>query len=548
MKSITIRAIMKGNSMSDGNVRVRFAPSPTGMLHIGGARTAIFNWAFARACGGTFILRIEDTDPERSTEENTQIILRAMRWLGLDWDEGPEVGGATGPYFQSERSGTYAEGLEILKAKGVVYPCFCSKEDLDRERAEAEAESGGYSGYSGHCRDIDPEEAELRIRNGESHVWRLRVPEGHGPIAFDDEVYGHIEFPGDAVDDIVLVRSDGTPTYNFANVCDDANMGITHVIRGDDHLSNTPKQILIYEAFGYDVPAFAHLPMILGTDGKKLSKRHGATSVEEYRDRGYIPEAVVNYLALLGWSLDGETTIIPKDVLTKEFSLKRINKKDAVFDEAKLDWMNGVYLRNLPAKDWVYGATPWLAQAKADGEQVADMVTVVPSRTKDEIREAAKATRVPGEGINEEVWQACLADVADHGDWWEKVCALVIERVNRFGEVPEKIEYLFWGRGAKVDQKSADKILLKDKGQAKEAIDICLDVLKDQGNSWDCGELEAKCRLIGESKDMKLKDLFQPLRVAVCGNMVSPPLFESIELMDREDVVARIEAVRDHFL
>ena len=226
-------------------VRVRFAPSPTGRLHIGGARTAIFNWAFARAMGGTFVLRIEDTDPERSTQENVDVIVNAMKWLGLDWDEGPEVGGAYGPYFQMERMDTYTAALEQLKAAGAAYPCFCTKEELDAKRELAEKTEGGYAGYDRTCRGLDPAEAQARIDGGEPNVWRLAVPENHGPIEFDDAVYWHMSFPAEVMDDMILVRTDGSPTYNFAVVCDDTNMGITHVIRGDDHLSNTPRQILI---------------------------------------------------------------------------------------------------------------------------------------------------------------------------------------------------------------------------------------------------------------------------------------------------------------
>ena len=320
------------------NVRVRFAPSPTGRLHVGGARTAIYNWAFARAMGGDFILRIEDTDPERSTEENVQVILNAMKWLGLDWDEGPEVGGQAGPYFQTQRMDTYAEALERLRERGSVYPCFCTKEELDAKRAAAEENEGGYAGYDRTCRDLDPAEAAARIEAGEPHVWRLRVPEGRGAIEFDDAVYGHVSFPADVMDDMIVVRTDGSPTYNFAVVCDDANMGITHVIRGDDHLSNTPRQILIYEALGFDVPVFAHLSMILGPDGKKLSKRHGAASVEEFCERGYLPDAMVNFLALLGWSLDGETTLIDRETVREVQPRARDQEGRRVRrDEARLD-------------------------------------------------------------------------------------------------------------------------------------------------------------------------------------------------------------------
>ncbi|MDM8288548.1 glutamate--tRNA ligase [Slackia piriformis] len=481
-------------------VRVRFAPSPTGELHIGGARTAIYNWAFARAMGGTFILRIEDTDPERSTEENKQVILRAMRWLGLDWDEGPEVGGEFGPYLQTQRFDTYAEALEILKERGAVYPCFCTKEELDAKRAAAEANEGGYSGYDRTCRALSAEEAQARIDAGEPHVWRLKVPEGHGPVEFDDAVYGHMSFPIDVMDDMILVRTDGTPTYNFAVVCDDANMEITHVIRGDDHLSNTPRQILIYEALGRPVPTFAHLSMILGADGRKLSKRRNATSVEEYRDRGYLSDALVNFLALLGWSLDGETTIIDRATLCREFSLDRITKKDAVFDETKLDWMNGQYIKEMGADAWVQASRPWLAQSGADE-----------------------------------------ADIDARPEWYAKLYPLVAERLQRLDEVPDKLAYMFWGGRVELDEKSVTKILTKDGARADEVLRAVRDILADESIPWECEPLQERVRALTETLDMKAKGVFQPVRVAVCGNMVSPPLFESIELLPREDILARID-------
>ncbi len=532
--------------MTNKDVRVRFAPSPTGMLHIGGARTAIYNWAFARSQGGTFVLRIEDTDPERSTEENTQIILRAMRWLGLDWDEGPEVGGPCGPYFQTERLETYAAALDELKARGAAYPCFCTKEQLDADRKAAEESQGGYAGYVGRCRDIDPAEAARRIDAGEPHVWRLRVPEGHPPIEFDDAVYGKMSFPADVMDDMVLVRSDGSPTYNFAVVCDDANMGITHVIRGDDHLSNTPRQILVYEALGYDVPTFAHLPMILGSDGKKLSKRHGATNVEEYRDRGYLSDAMVNFLALLGWSLDGETTIIPRAQLCRDFSLERITKKDSIFDEKKLDWMDGVYIRELDAGTWLVEATPWLVEAAVRGHAVESGVTVVPTPTKEEAVASVRETYEPGSAADPEVWRAALADVDGNASWYGKLHPLVVERMERFDELPSKLEYMFWGPNVVLDEKSVNKVLLKEGSRADEALRICRDVIADEGIAWEAEAMEARCRELGEEADMKVRNLLQPLRVAVCGNMVSPPLFESIVLLERADVVARIDAVMKH--
>lgn len=493
--------------MSDKEVRVRFAPSPTGMLHIGGARTAIYNWAYARAKGGKFILRIEDTDEARSTEENTNIILRAMKWLNLDWDEGPEVGGEAGPYFQTERMDTYKEALQYLIDNDKVYPCFCTKEELAAKREAAEKEQGGYAGYDGTCRDIPKDEARARMDAGEEFVWRLKVPKDRGTIIFDDEVYGHMEFPSEVMDDLILVRSDGMPTYNFAVVCDDSNMKITHVVRGDDHLSNTPRQILIYEALGREVPTFAHLPMILGPDGKKLSKRHGSTSVEEYRDRGYLPDVIVNFLALLGWSLDGETTIIPRDLLCEKFDLARINKKDCIFDETKLDWMNGVYIREMDADRWAKEALPWIEKT-----------------------EGAATSHVKVDEV-----------------FAEKVCPLVIERMNRFDELPEKLKYFFWDGNVEFDEKSVEKVLLKEGARADEALHIAREVIADVSLDWNFEVLQNKCREKADAAELKAKLLFQPIRVAVCGNMVSPPLFESIELMSREDVLSRIDLTLNKF-
>ncbi|MDO5358674.1 MAG: glutamate--tRNA ligase [Slackia faecicanis] len=483
-------------------VRVRFAPSPTGKLHIGGARTAIYNWAFARAMGGKFILRIEDTDPERSTEENTQIILRAMRWLGLDWDEGPEVGGEYGPYKQTERFDTYTAALETLKERGAVYPCFCTKEELDAKREAAEKSEGGYAGYDRTCRNMPAEEAQARIEAGEPHVWRLKVPENHGPIEFDDAVYGHMSFPAEVMDDMILVRTDGTPTYNFAVVCDDANMKITHVVRGDDHLSNTPRQILIYEALGLPAPTFAHLSMILGGDGKKLSKRHGATSVEEYAERGYLPDTMVNFLALLGWSLDGETTIIDRATLCEKFGLDRITKKDAVFDETKLDWMNGQYIKAMDANEWVEASRPWLIEAGATAE-----------------------------------------DIDARPEWYAALYPLLAERETHLTDAAEKLPYMFWGANVTLDEKSVNKVLKKEGARADEALRACRDILADESRAWECDALQEACRALCEPMDIKPKNMFQPLRVAVCGNMVSPPLFESIELLNRADVIARIDSV-----
>ncbi|MDY4650778.1 MAG: glutamate--tRNA ligase, partial [Atopobiaceae bacterium] len=341
-----IGPLSRGNSVADQDrpVRVRFAPSPTGKLHVGGARTAIFNWAFARANHGTFILRIDDTDPTRSTEENTQIILRAMKWLGLDWDEGPEVGGDFGPYKQTDRMDLYRKAAEDLVKSGNAYYCFCTPEKLAEDKRKAQERKDPFQGYQRTCRNIDPAEAQARVDAGEPHTIRIKVPLDRGDVVVHDAVHGDVVFDAKELDDFIIFRSDGTPTYNFATVVDDSMMGITHVIRGDDHLSNTPRQIMVYEALGAPVPTFAHISMILGPDGKKLSKRHGATSVEEYRDAGYLSDAFVNYLALLGWSPDGETTIVPRDVLAKTFSLEHVSKNPATFDPKKLDSITQTYL------------------------------------------------------------------------------------------------------------------------------------------------------------------------------------------------------------
>lgn len=475
-------------------VRVRFAPSPTGFLHIGGARTALYNWAFARRHGGTLVLRIEDTDPQRSTEENTQVILRALTWLGLTWDEGPEVGGEHGPYFQTQRFDRYAEALDQLKATGHAYPCFCSAEQLETKRNAARVK-GGFAGYDRTCRGLEASTALARISAGESHVWRLKVPEERGDITFDDAVRGEIVFPPDAVDDFVLARTDGTPTYNFAVVMDDVDMRISHVIRGDDHLSNTPKQIVVYEALGLPIPLFAHLSMILGADGKRLSKRHGATSVEAYRDIGILPEALMNYLALLGWSLDGETTVIDSATMVENFTLDRISKNPAIFDEEKLEWMNGVYIRDMPAEQFVERMLPWLVAA---GLANAD-------------------------------------DVAARHDWFLRLAPLISERTRRMDEVAEKVAFLF--AEPVIDEAAHQKVLAK--GGAGRSLSAAVTALQDV--TWSAADIEGALRELPEQLDLKPKAVFQAVRVAATGSTVSPPLFESLELLGRDATLTRLK-------
>ncbi|MCL1891000.1 MAG: glutamate--tRNA ligase [Coriobacteriia bacterium] len=481
-------------------IRVRFAPSPTGNLHIGGARTAIYNWAFAHANEGTFVLRIEDTDPLRSSAENTAQIIRSLRWLGLNWDEGPETGGELGPYLQTERFDTYDKALARLQERGNAYPCFCAPEELHNKR-EAALAAKQNPVYDRCCRDIDPDEAQQRIVAGEPHTWRLKIPLDRGAISFDDTVYGTVTVPLEQLDDFILVRSDGKPTYNFVVCVDDALMQISHVIRGDDHLSNTPKQILVYEALGYPTPQFAHLSMILGSDGKRLSKRHGATSVEAYQEAGYLPEALVNYLALLGWSLDGETTIIDADTLKTQFSLDRISKSPAVFDEKKLDWVNQSYLKELGSAGFV---DAWLPYLEADG-------------------------------------LATAAKVAEKRSWFEDIYPLVVERVHTLSEINPLVNYLF-GETVSLDEKSVEKCLAGEgTGELLESITA---LLQDENLKWEHEALDTALRGLAEQRDIKPKIVFQALRVATSGNMVSPPLLESLELLGREVTLARLEAAK----
>lgn len=478
-------------------VRVRFAPSPTGHLHIGGARTAIYNWAFARHHGGKFVLRIDDTDKERSTDENTQAILSAMRWLGLDWDEGPDAGGEHGPYSQALRGEIYADALVVLQSRDTVYPCFCEPAVLEAKREAARA-AGGYSGYDRTCRTIDPVVAQEQVSRGDSFVWRIKTPMDRSDITINDVIRGQVVFPIQAMDDFVLVRSDGSPTYMFATVVDDWKMGITHIIRGDDHLSNTPRQVVVFEALGAPVPTFAHMGLIFGADGKRLSKRHGATSVEAYRDMGYLPEALLNYLALLGWSLD-ETNIFDRKTLVERFELSRVSKNPALWDLQKLEWMNGVHLREMPTETFVALITPLLdAAGLLSAEQAAS-----------------------------------------RHEWLLELAPLVAERIKTLDEVVGMVAFFFTDDLA-FDEKSFAATLAKEgAGRALAAVHAALAQV-----DFTPEAVEAALRAIPAQLELKPKFVFQATRVAVTGSTISPPLFESIVLMGRDTVLQRLEAAR----
>jgi len=476
-------------------VRVRFAPSPTGVLHIGGARTALYNWLFAMHHGGKFILRMEDTDRNRSTEEAISAIVSSLKWLGLDWDEGPEVGGLYGPYRQTERLSFYKEALEKLLKAGLAYRCYCSPEELE-ERRKLALKSGKPPGYDGRCKKLTEKEQKDYEEKGRKYAVRFGCPK-EGETIVSDIIRGNVVFQNNVLEDFILTRANGLPIYNFAAVVDDAAMKITHIIRGIDHLSNTPKQILLYEALGLPVPVFAHLPMILGSDGKPLSKRHGATSVEEYKKEGYLPEAILNYLALLGWSYDEKTTMFSIKDLIEKFTLEKVSKNPAIFDNVKLQWMNGCYIRELPV------------------DKLTDLL-------------------VP-------IWidAGFFAKPSDFGlDKLRIIATLVQERIKCLTDVLELTNF-FFKEEVEIDPEAADKALKNP--EISKVLKTAHEKLKSL-KEFNTENVEAALRSIPAELDIKPKFVFQPVRVAVTGKTVSPPLFETIEVLGKERTLARLTA------
>lgn len=476
-------------------VRVRFAPSPTGYLHVGGARTALFNWLFARHHEGDFVLRIEDTDLARSTDEATQVILDAMRFLGLDWDEGPGKGGDYGPYYQSERLDIYKEYVEKLISIDRAYECFCTPEELEQKRKE-QMKQGLATRYDGRCAHLTEEEKAQFRAEGRKPVVRFRA-EQEGATDVLDMIRGSVRFENTQIDDFVIYKSDGMPTYNFAVVIDDALMGITHVIRGEDHLSNTPKQIQIYEALGFSVPKFAHIPMILGPDKSLLSKRHGATSVMQFHDEGYLAEAMVNYLSLLGWGYDDSQTIFSKSELIEKFSLERVSKNPAVFDLKKLEWMNGVYIRELSLEEFYDRALPFL--------QEAGFLPAEPS--------------------------------AAERDYVLRILKELQSRVKLVSDVVEMAEYFFID-DYEYNEKAVRKVLSKP--QAADILRFALDAIS---SAPDFSEENLKPLFVqGQEKfGVKMGEIIQPIRVAVTGTNVSPGIYEVLELLGQERSRERIQ-------
>jgi glutamyl-tRNA synthetase/nondiscriminating glutamyl-tRNA synthetase len=469
-------------------LRVRFAPSPTGQLHVGNARTALFNWLLARGQGGTFILRIEDTDAERSTRASETAILEDLRWLGLTWDEGPDTGGPHAPYRQSERLELYLEAARDLLARGRAYRCFCTPEELEADR-EAALASGRPPKYSGKCRAIDPAEADRRIAGGEAAAIRFVVPPGRD-ITFADLVRGDVTISTDIIGDPVIVRSDGRPAYNFAVVIDDARMDVTDVIRGEDHIPNTPRQILIYEALGLTPPRFAHLSLVMGPDHAPLSKRHGATSVAEFRQRGYLPEALVNYLALLGWSPGENQELMPLDDMARRFDVTAVSHSAAVFDMGKLAWMNRHYMKE--------AGDARLARAAAPDFVAAGFLT--------------------------EPTDAALGYV-------ESIMPMVVGSVDRISEMPERVSFLFAWDGAK----AAELAAAEDGGAAVAGAFAA--VLAERG-PLDRESFRAAAADVKTRTGFKGRALFHPIRAILTGADSGPELDLAVPAIDRGAALA----------
>lgn len=472
--------------------RVRFAPSPTGFLHVGGGRTALYNWVFARGRGGTFILRSDDTDQARSTPEFAADIIESLRWLGLDWDEGIEIGGPHAPYRQSLRFDRYREVAHRLVDEGLAYYSFATPEQLDAFRREAQ-QAGTSPAYDGRFR-VSDDEARRRLDAGEVAPIRFAVPRP-GVTVFADQVKGEVQFDHAQVDDFVILRSDGSPTYHLASTVDDVDFEISHVIRGEDLLSSTPKHILLTEAMGAMRATYAHLSLLMGPDGSKLSKRHGHTALQAYREAGYLPEAVRNYLALLGWSPGEDRELVSLDEMVELFRLEDVSTNPAVFDPAKLEWMNGVYIRELPAAEFVARSLPWVAAGLG-----RDL-------TPDEM--------------------AVLVEIAPH----------VQERTKLLTEVADQVQFLF--SDITYDERSWKKVMTK--AEVPTALAAAQAALAGV-EGWTTPNIEAALRGMLEEHDLSPRKGLQPLRVAVSGSSVSPPLFESMEALGRERTLQRLAA------
>ena len=475
-------------------VRVRFAPSPTGIPHIGNMRTALFDWLFARHTGGKFILRIEDTDQTRKVEGAEEKIYESLQWLGLDWDEGPDIGGDYGPYMQSQRLDLYQSAAKRLVEQGDAYYCYCSSERLAKMRAE-QSKRKEPPRYDRTCRDLMPEQRAKKEAEGITPVVRFKIPL-EGKTSFNDVVYGQVEFENALLDDLVILKSDGFPTYHLANVVDDHMMQISHVIRGDDWLSSAPKHKLLYDALKYNAPQYAHMPLTLGKDKAKLSKRHGATALLDYKNLGYLPEAMMNFLVLLGWSLDDKTEIFSKEDLIRHFSLERISRTGAVFDMDKLNWFNGYYIRQLTVDGLIERIVPILERE-------------LPQEVKRPIDKEYLCRIVP----------------------------LIHERLKLLNEITDLVSFFF----AEDVQHNADELIGKKMTSdlAINALQTSLDKISSL-STFNTDSLEGLLRPLAEELGLKTGQLFGTLRVATTGKSVAPPLFQTMEVLGSDKCLKRI--------
>ena len=481
--------------MPEKPVRVRYAPSPTGAPHIGNIRTALFNWLFARHSGGSFVVRIEDTDMERLVPGALEQILDSLRWLGLDWDEGPEVGGAFGPYFQSQRLPIYKEAADRLVAQGDAYVCYCSPERLEEMRRE-QMQRKEPPRYDRRCRFLSPAERAEMEAQGLRSVVRFAIPL-EGETTFHDLLRGDITYQNAVLDDFVILKSDGYPTYHLANVTDDHLMEISHVMRAEEWIPSTPRHVLLYHALGFEPPLFAHMPMILGPDRSKLSKRHGATSLAAYRDQGYLPEAIFNFLALLGWSYDERAEILSREEIVRSFTLERVGKTAAIFNIEKLDWMNGVYIRQLGVDALADRLMPFLEAG------------LPPEASRPLSRE-----------------------------YVEKIVPLIQERLKKLDEAADLTSFFF------VEEIRYDAHLLIAKNMTAADTLRALRIAKEklaQATSFDTAHLESILRPLAEELNLKPGQLFGILRVATTGRSVAPPLFQTMEVLGRERCLRRVE-------
>jgi glutamyl-tRNA synthetase len=477
-------------------VKVRFAPSPTGYLHIGGARTALFNWLYAKHNNGKFVLRIEDTDRERSTKESEQEILDSLKWLGLDWDEGPGKSADDSMYYQTKRLPVYHKYAEKLLNEGKAYKCFCTREELDAERKKAEAEKRAFK-YDGRCSRLSAGEIKANIDSGKPYTVRIKV-EQSGETVMHDIVRGEVRVQNSTLDDIIILRADKMPIYNFVVVVDDVEMGITHVIRGDDHLSNTPKQIHIYRALGFELPRFAHIPLILGADKSKLSKRHGETSVMRYKEMGFLPEAMINYLALLGWSPDSEETIFTPEELASKFDLDKVHKSGAMFDNKKLTHINGVHIRKKNIDDLTALCIPYM---KKDGLITQD-------------------------------------DVNTRLEFIKHTVFLQQEKLQTLSEISALSDYFY--RDDIVLNADAAKVLEKNSAEKGKILEILLSVLETAG--VDKTKVEELLKTEMEKAAIKPKAYMHVIRAVLSGTTQGPGLYDIIETLGLEKSRKRIKA------